>query len=744
MPKSKKELETSAPIEAHIIEQPVPIALELNYMPYAMAVIVSRAIPEIDGFKPSHRKLLYTMYKMGLLAGGSGNNRIKSADVVGQTMRLNPHGDAAIYETLVRLTRGHDALLHPFIDSKGNFGKQYSRDMAFAASRYTEVRLDSICREIFKDIDKDTVDMVDNYNSTMLEPSLLPTTFPNLLVTPNQGIAVGMASTVCSFNLKEVCLTTAKWVQSPGVDTKNPIANIMKHMPAPDFSSGGQLLYKEAEIAAIYETGRGSFKLRAKYRFDKKNSCIEVYEIPYTTTVEAIIDKVVALVKSGKVREVSDIRDETDLNGLKIAIDIKKNTDPDRIMHRLFSLTTLQDSFSCNFNFLVDGRPRTMGINEILTEWLRFRITCIKRQIAHDIKRLSNQVYLLEGLSKVILDIDKAINIIRQTPTDDMVIPNLMKGFNIEEPQAEYVAEIRLRNLNKEYLLKRVGELQALRESIAELQTLRDSDEKIRDHIADQLKDIAKKFGEPRRTEIIHEEEQPAFEEDEFIDDYSLKFFLTAHGYLKKISLVSLRSAGEQNLKDDDHILQIVDSTNKADVLFFSDRHSVYKIKAYDLPDCKASALGDYLANRLGLEEGEKILYMVAAPADYTGYMAFAYENGKVAKIPLTGYAGRRKKFAKAYSDKVKLVGMCYLPEDGDVFLMRGSDKAMVINTALLSPIASRSSGGVQVFSLRKNTKLTAFRTVTENGFEEDEDIESFRTDKIPNAGRSVGSQMSL
>ena len=715
------------PHEAHIVEQPIPLALELNYMPYAMAVIVSRAIPEIDGFKPSHRKLLYTMYKMGLLTGG----RIKSADVVGQTMRLNPHGDGPIYETLVRLTRGHDALLHPFIDSKGNFGKQFSRDLA-AASRYTEVKLDSICQEIFKDIDKNSVDMVENYNSTMLEPSLLPTTFPNLLVTPNQGIAVGMASTVCSFNLQEVCQTTAKWIINPNID-------IMKTMPGPDFSSGGQLLYKESEIETIYKTGRGSFKLRGKYRYDPKNSCIEVYEVPYTTTVDAIIEKIVTLVKSGKVRDISDVRDETDRHGLKIAIDIKKNADPDRIMHKLFSLTTLQDSFSCNFNFLVNGRPRTMGIIEILTEWLIFRMDCIKRQTSFDIDKKTNHAHLLEGLSKVALDIDEAIKIIRQTPSEDMVIPNLMNGFDIDEPQAEYVAEIRLRNLNREYLLKRVGELDALKEEITGLNDLLTDDNKIRKLIASQLKAVAKKYSAPRRTEIIEEDTQPVFEEEEFIDDYPLKFFLTDHGYLKKISLASLRSAADQNLKDNDHIVQVLDATNKMDVIFFSNQHAAYKMKAYDLPDAKASSLGDYLVNRLGLSEGERVSYMVVT-TDYQGFMVFGYENGKVAKVSLSSYELRRKKLLNAYSDKSDLVSMFYLPEDSDLYLSRGTDKAMIIDSAILSPIASRNTVGVQVFTLRKNTNLTILRPTQE----EEKDVDYYRVDRIPSAGHFIRNQMKL
>ena len=717
-------------VEASIIEQPVHVALELNFMPYAMSVILARAIPEIDGFKPAHRKLLYTMYKMGLLSGSG--SRIKSANVVGQTMRLNPHGDAAIYETLVRLTKGNAALLHPFIDSKGNFGKQYSRDMAFAASRYTEVKLEAICQEVFRDIEKDTVDMVENYDSTMFEPALLPTTFPNLLVTPTQGIAVGMASSVCSFNLKEICLTTAKWVMNPKMD----IGNIMAGIPAPDFSSGGQLIYKESEIAAIYESGRGSFKVRGRYRYDKKNSCIEVYEIPYTTTIEAIIDKVITLVKAGKVRDITDIRDETDLHGLKITIDIKKSADPDMIMRKLFNTTTLQDSFSCNFNFLINGRPRTMGIIEILTEWLMFRINCIKRQIDYDVEKKNNQAHLLDGLSVVVLDIDKAIKIIRQTPSEDMVIPNLMKGFEIDQLQAEFVSEIRLRNLNKEYLLRRVKELDNLRAEIIELSELRESDEKIRGLISSELRVIARKYGEPRKTEIIQEDNDIELEEDIFIDDYSLKFFLTEQGYLKKISLVSLRSAGEQYLKDGDELLQIVDSTNKADMLFFTNRQVVHKMRAYELPDCKASALGDYMSNRLELEDGERVLYMVAT-LDYKGFMYFGYANGKVAKVPLTGYSGRRKKLLKSYSDKSKLVGMFFSVDDCDLFLMRGSDKAMLISSEMIAPIASRSTSGVQVFSMRKNTELTVFRLA------EAED-ENYRLNKFPTAGITIKNQMEL
>ena len=707
-------------VENHIIEQPITNALELNFMPYAMSVIVSRAIPEIDGFKPAHRKLLYTMYKMGLLTGG----RIKSADIVGQTMRLNPHGDGPIYETMVRLTRGHDALIHPFIDSKGNFGKQYSRDMAYAASRYTEAKLDDICREIFRDIDKQVVDMVPNYNSTMLEPALLPTTFPNLLVTPNQGIAVSMASTVCSFNLKEVCQTAIAWLKSPS-------HNIIKTLPAPDFSTGGELIYNQTEIENIYATGRGSFKLRAKYRVDKKNSCIEVYEIPYTTTIEAIIDKIVVLVKGGKIRDINDIRDETDLNGLKITIDIKRSANPDQIMQRLFSLTTLQDSFNCNFNFLVDGRPRVMGIAEILQEWTVFRMSCVKRQLAYDVEKKAEKLHLLEGLAAILLDIDMAIKIIRNTPTEAEVIPNLMKGFEITQPQAEYIAEIRLRHLNREYLMGRVNERESLVKELAELKAILGSDERIRELISDQLKDISKKYGSPRRTEIVQAEDTPAPSEDSFIDDYNVKLFLTRHSYFKKITLVSLRSSAEQYLKEDDFITQEMEATNRDEILFFSDKCNVYKIKLYDLPDTKASTLGDFLPNLLGMETGESIIYYALAK-DYQGYMLYAFENGKVAKVAFNAYATKtnRRKLVNAYSGKSPLVSMHWVAGDADLYLQRGTDKAMVVNSSLIPVNTSKQSGGVSVFSLRQKTVLTAMRPIGEG-----DDLDYYRMDKIPTAG---------
>ena len=716
-----------AVVEAEIIEQAITDALEINFMPYAMSVIISRAIPEMDGFKPAHRKLLYTMYKMGLLSATRG--RIKSADIVGQTMRLNPHGDGPIYETMVRLTRGNDALLHPFIDSKGNFGKHSSRDMAYAASRYTEAKLDEICREIFADIDKNVVDMVDNYNATTLEPTLLPTTFPNLLVTPNQGIAVSMASTVASFNLKEVCETAIAWL-------KNPSHDIKKTLLAPDFSTGGELLHVPAEMENIYATGRGSFKLRARYRFDKKNSCIEIYEIPYTTTAEAIIDKIVTLVKANKVRDIQDVRDETDLHGLKIAIDIRKSANHEQIMQRLFSLTTLQDSFNCNFNFLVNGRPRVMGIAEILTEWTAFRAGCIQRGLAYDIEKKSEKLHLLEGLAKILLDIDKAIKIIRGTEKEKDVVPNLMKGFIITLPQAEYIAEIRLRHLNREYLLGRVNEREDLRKEIADLKSTHGSDGKIRALIIAQLKEVAKKYGKPRRTEIIYDAIAAVPTEEAFIDDYNVKLFLTGENYLKKISLVSLRSAAEHNLKEHDYITQELEATNREEILFFSSLCHVYKMRLYDIPDCKASALGEYLTNLLGLDPGERVLYMTTA-REYEGFMVFAFENGKAAKIPLSAYATKtnRKKLLNAYSDRSPLVGMVWLAEDTDLYLQRGKDKAMVLNSALIPLNTSKSSGGVTVFTLRKNATLTKMHPLTGDATLSPEDREYYRTDKVPTAG---------
>ena len=723
------------------IEQNITDTLEKNYMPYTMSVIVSRAIPEIDGFKPSHRKLLYTMYKMGLLKGG----RMKSNDVVGQTMRLNPHGDGAIYETMVRLTKGYESLLHPFIDSKGNFGKVYSRDMAYAASRYTEVKLDSICEEIFFDIDKDAVDFIDNYNGTMQEPTLFPTTFPNVLVTPNLGIAVGMASSVCSFNLKEVVEVTIAYMKNSSVD-------LLEFLPAPDFSTGGELIYSKNDMEKIYETGRGSFKLRAKYTFDKKNSCIEITEIPYTTTAEAIIDKVITFVKAGKLREINDIRDETGLHGLKIAIDVKKNTNPELLMQKLYNMTTLSDSFSCNFNLLIDGRPQTLGIKGILESWLSFRKNCIKRQVAFDLEKNKEKLHLLLGLTKILVDIDKAIVIIRNTEEDSKVIPNLMSGFDIDKLQADYIAEIRLRNLNKEYLLNKVSEKDKLEEQIRELEATLESDKKISQIIINQLKAVSKKYGRDRKTIIVPVNEIEQISEESFIEDYALKIFLTRQNYFKKISLISLRSAGEQNIKEDDEILQEIETMNKSDLLFFSNKHNVYKAKTYEMPDSKASSLGDFLPNLLGLEDGEQIIF-AAVTTDYKGFIIFAFENGKIAKVTMESYQTKmnRKKLINAYSSKAKLIYADYIAEDSNFIAIRDSDKASLFSSSLISPNQTKSSSGVQVYTLKKNSNVSTIMPLDKFV---SHDAEYYRTHKIPSTGHflkdddrkanSISGQMKL
>ncbi len=709
--------------------QNITDTLELNYMPYAMSVIVSRALPEIDGFKPAHRKLLYTMYKMGLLNGA----RTKSTNVVGQTMKLNPHGDQTIYETMVRLTRGNEALLHPFIDSKGNFGKQYSRDMAFAASRYTEVKLDTICNEIFKDIDKDTVDMVDNYDGQLKEPVLFPTTFPNILVTTNTGIAVSMASSICSFNLKEVCNTTIKYIKNPDIDIK-------KYLKAPDFSTGGELIYSEQELDNIYNTGRGSVKVRAKYRYDKKNSLIEVYEIPYSTSIEIIIDKIISLVKQNKIKEINDIRNETDINGLKIAIDIKRNADPDKLMAKLYQLTTLSDNFSCNFNILVNGSPKTLGIKGILDAWLEFRTNCIRRQTEYDLQKKWDKHHLLVGLSQIMLDIDKAIKIIRETEEDSQVIPNLMKGFNIDRTQAEFVAEIKLRNLNKEYLLNRVNEMDSLENEIARLQDILKDETLIKEIIVEELTAVSKKYGQPRKTEIIYDDEPIDLSSDDFIEDYGITLFLTAHNYFKKITQASLqasiRTNYEHKLKDEDEIIQSLETTNKADVLFFSSKQNVYKVKAYDLAECKASSLGEYLNNMLGLDDDETIVYL-ASTLDYKGYMLFGYRNGKIAKVDMQSYDTKlnRKKLINAYSNKSELTAAMFIPEDKDIMLVRDNDKAMLVNTALIPAKATKSTGGIQIYNLKKNSFMT--RMLDKDEFVS-EDIEYYRSDKVPATGHFI------
>ncbi len=704
------------------IEKKIIETIEQNYMPYAMSVIVSRAIPEIDGFKPSHRKLLFTMYKMGLLTG----NRTKSANVVGQTMKINPHGDMAIYETMVRMTKGNGALLHPFIDSKGNFGKQHSRDMKFAAPRYTEVKLDKICEELFRDLDKNTVDFVDNYDGTLKEPVLLPTTFPNILVNLNQGIAVGMASNICSFNLREVCEATIRFIQNENTD-------IMKFLKAPDFPSGGQLIYNQKDMAEIYETGRGSFKLRAKYRYDKKNSCVEIYEIPYTTTVEAIIDSIAALVKNGSIKEINDVRDETDLNGLRITIDIKKNADPDVLMNKLYKLTPLEDTFSCNFNVLIKGKPRVLGIRSILQEWISFRTECIKRSTLFDIEKKSEKLHLLLGLRKILLDIDKAIRIIRNTEQDDLVVPNLMKGFDIDRQQAEFIAEIKLRNLNREYILNRVAEVESLQKEISELKDVYNDHKKIKKIIIKQLNDVAKKYGQDRRTGIVSEEHIEEVPEETFIDDYNLKLFLTEQNYLKKIPLVSLRSVSEQKIKDDDRIIQEIETHNKADLLLFSNKHAVYKLKIYELNDSKASSFGDFLPNLLELDQDERIIYMVATD-DYSGHMIFIFENGKAAKVELNIYSTKtnRKKLINAYSDISPLVYLSYITEDVDLVVYSSINKVLVFNTSQISPKVTKNTQGVQVLKQKKGSHLAMVQKLEESSIN---DADYYRTKNIPAVG---------
>lgn len=714
-----------------IQEQRITDTLELNYMPYAMSVIVSRAIPEIDGFKPSHRKLLYTMYLMGLLKG----DRTKSANVVGQTMKLNPHGDGAIYETMVRLTRDNEALLVPFVDSEGNFGKYYSKDMAYAASRYTEVKLEQICTEVFADIDKNTVDFVDNYDGSMKEPALLPTTFPNILANPNLGIAVGMASSICSFNLAELCEATAKFIKDDSID-------LCEHLSAPDFSTGGQLIYNRKELEQIYKTGRGSVKLRAKYQYDKKDNCIEVTEIPYTTNIEAIVDKIITLVKTGKIKDITDVRDESDLNGLKIAIDLKRGTNVDLLMHKLFAMTPLADSFSCNFNVLIHGRPMTLGVGDILKHWTDFRVESIRRQIAFDIQKKSEKFHLLQGLAKILADIDKAISIIRHTEEEKMVVPNLMTGFGIDEVQAEYIAEIKLRNINKEYIIKRIEELKILEADIKKLNETLESDTKIKNIICKQLRAVAKKYGKERKTEIIMEEDVATLSKEDFIEDYAVRFFLTKENYFKKISQASLRMAGEQKLKEEDVMLMEQDGMNRMDLLFFSNQQNVYKLKASDVADGKASVLGEYLPNLLNMEADETILYMTAT-ADYTGQMVFFFENGKAAKVPLTAYETKtnRKKLINAYSSKAVLVRMAKLDEESDFILMRNTDKATLLNTELIPANATKNATGTSVFTLKKNSVVSGVFTKAEFNTE---DLEYYRTKKIPTTGHFIQEKDKL
>ncbi len=721
----KKKVNTDGIMGLHgsTTEQAISETLEVNYMPYAMSVIVSRAIPEIDGFKPSHRKLLYTMYKMGLLTG----SRTKSANIVGQTMRLNPHGDAAIYETMVRLSRGNETLLHPFVDSKGNFGKVFSRDMAYAASRYTEAKLDAICIELFRDIDSDTVDMVDNYDATMKEPSLLPTTFPNVLVSANQGIAVGMASNICSFNLREVCQTAIALM-------KNPEHDILETLPGPDFSTGGELLFDEAATREVYATGRGSFRLRAKWRYVKEGNLIEITEIPYTTATEVIMDKVAELIKAGKIREISDMRDETDLSGLKLTIDLKRGVDPDKLMQKLFRLTTLQDSFPCNFNILIAGMPRVMGVGEILQEWTAWRIDCVKRRIFFQVQKKEDRLHLLKGLERILLDIDKAVSIIRNTELDSEVVPNLMIGFGIDEVQANFVAEIKLRNINKEYILKQTKAISELEKEIEKLRDTLNSQRKLQNVIIQELEQVADKYGQPRKTEILYDVQEAAPEQaQEEIPDYPVTVFLSREGYLKKITAQSLRLSGEQKFKEGDGLRFSAETTNRDEILVFTDRFQCYKAKLSDFDDGKASLLGDYLPQKLGLDSGETIRSVVLTGA-YRGFVLFFFENGKVAKVPLSAYETKtnRKKLTGAYSDKSPLVKVLSFETDTELVLYSGDGRAAVISTAMLLPKTTRNTQGVAVMTLRKKAVLTDAVPLKDSGIE---NVSRYRSKTIPSAG---------
>lgn len=711
-----------------VVDQKIVDTIENNFMPYAMSVIMSRAIPEIDGFKPSHRKILYMMYKMGLLTGA----RAKSAKIVGQVMQLNPHGDAAIYDTMVRLSKGYEALLHPYVDSKGNFGKAFSRDMMWAASRYTEAKLEKICAELFADIDKDTVDMVDNFDNSMKEPALLPVTFPSVLVNANTGIAVGMASSICSFNLEEVCKTTIELLRDPKFD-------VSETLKAPDFAGGGLLVYDKAAMDEIYNTGRGSFKVRARYSFDKSNSCIEITEIPPTTTSEAIIDKVIEKVKAGSLREISDIRDETDLSGLKITIDVKRGTDPDKLMKKLYASTPLQDSFSCNFNVLINGMPRVLGVRELLGEWIEFRSGCVRRRTAFDLKRATDRLHLLRGLEKILLDIDKAISIIRNTEEESEVVPNLMIGFRIDKTQAEYVAEIKLRHLNKEYILKRLQDIDRLEEAIKDLNDILENPKRIKQIIIYELKEVVKKYAKPRKTKIIYsvELEEETVEPD--IPEYPVTVFFTKGGYFKKITPLSLRMSGTQKLKDGDDIAQTVETTNSAELLFFTNKCQVYKSRACDFDDTKASVLGDYVAAKLEMEEGEVPVYM-AVTSDYSGYMMFFFENGKAAKVSLDAYrtVTKRKKLIKAFSDKSPVAAVMQLADDEEIVVISSAGRHLLLNTAVILPKTTKDTIGVGVMTLKKGQRLMSARKYREGEFAK---AYRYRAKNLPAAGALLSSE---
>lgn len=729
-PVKKNEINLNAHIlgAGEVVNQRITDTLETNYMPYAMSVILSRAIPEIDGFKPSHRKILYTMYKMGLLTG----SRTKSANIVGSTMKLNPHGDAAIYATMVRLSRGYEALLHPYVDSKGNFGKAYSRDMQWAASRYTEAKLDPLCNELFRDIDKDTVDFVDNYDGKLKEPTLLPVTFPSILVNANTGIAVGMASSICPFNLKEVCETAIALMQ----DEEHDVADTLK---APDFTGGGRILYDRAEMENIYRTGRGGIRVRAKYAYDKENNCIDVTQIPPTTTIEAIIDKIIDRVKAGVIREISDVRDETGLAGMKLTIDLKRGVDPEKLMQKLFRITPLEDTFSCNFNVLIAGVPRVLGVKELLNEWIAFRVECVRRRTFYDLTKSKDKLHLLQGLAKILLDIDKAIRIIRQTEEESEVVPNLMIGFGIDEVQAEYVAEIRLRHLNREYILKRTDETGKLEQEIAEMEDILAHRRKIQQIIIGELRDVIEKYSQPRRSELVYAADIVVEEEEEDTPDYPVHLFLTRDGYFKKITPLSLRMSGEQKLKDGDEITQTMESTNNRELLFFTNRCQVYKAKIADFDDTKASVLGDFIPAKLGMEEGENVIYM-AVTKDYSGFMLFFFENGKVAKVELSAYETKtnRKKLVKAYSNKSLLAAARFAAEDCELVLQSSAGRLLLLHTGAIAPKSTKDTIGVAVMTLKRGQKLLHVRDYREGEFAKPH---RYRTKNLPAAGALLSAE---
>lgn len=737
--RNSEELNINAHIlgAGEVVEQHITDTLEVNYMPYAMSVIMSRAIPEIDGFKPSHRKLLYTMYKMGLLQGGT----IKSANIVGRTMQLNPHGDAAIYETMIRLARGNESLLHPYVESKGNFGKSYSKNMQYAASRYTEAKLAPISAELFRDIDKDTVDFVPNYDNTMTEPTLLPVTFPSVLVNANMGIAVGMASNICSFNLKEICDTTVALI-------KDPDADITETLKAPDFIGGGQILYDEDKMNEIFRTGRGSFKIRAKYSYDKKNNCIDIYEIPATTTTEAIIDKIVELAKGGKAKEISDIRDETDKKGLKITIDLKRGTDADKLMKKLYKMTPLEDSFGCNFNVLIAGTPRVLGVRELLLEWIAFRTECVNRRVFFDLSKAKDRLHLLEGLQKILLDIDKAIRIIRSTDEESEVVPNLMIGFGIDKIQADYVAEIKLRHLNREYILKKTEDIEKLRAEIEDMEDILASRSRVKKIIVNELSDVVKNYDKPRRSEIIYTSDiDDESEPDEEIPNYPVTLFFTKEGYFKKITPQSLRMSGEQKLKENDEIIETVEAANNTELLFFTDKCRVYKAKAADFDDSKASVLGDYVASKLEMEPDENAVYM-AVTTDYKGFMLFFFENGKLAKIDLSAYETKtnRKKLIKAYCEKFPVVNMFCVTEDKEYVMKSTSGRILLLDTGAIAVKTTKDSMGVSVMTLKKGHRVSSVKEYTDGEFVKPA---RYRTRTLPAAGATlsaddVGEQLTL